>query len=89
MPCDCSRSALICLVDYVATDTNGLTSTSTRTVIIEPTPQSLPITNSPPLLPTDSAPSTVWRRAISYLRDRNAFFVTVQRFNGPLSVCVL
>ena len=49
-------------IDYVATDHNGLTSTSTRTVIIEPpappAPQSLPITNSPPLVPTDSATST-------------------------------
>jgi hypothetical protein len=50
-------------INYVAADTNGPTSTSTRTVIIEPappsTPQSLPITNSPPLVPTtDTATST-------------------------------
>ena len=50
-------------IDYVAADQNGLTSTSTRTVIIEPvassTPQSLSITNSPPLVTaTDTATST-------------------------------
>ncbi len=50
-------------IDYVVTDQNGLTSTSTRTVTIEPvassTPQSLPITNSPPLVTaTDTATST-------------------------------
>ncbi len=50
-------------IDYVATDQNGLTSTSTRTVLIEPvassTPQSLPISNSPPPVhTTDSATST-------------------------------
>ena len=47
-------------IDYVARDTNGLTSTSTRTVIIESAPQSLPTTDSPPLVPTtDSATLTV------------------------------
>jgi len=33
-------------IDYVATDQNGLTATSTRTVIIEP---------SPSIIPTDDA----------------------------------
>ena len=51
------------IIDYVATDQNGVTSTSTRTVIIEFVapfaPQSLPITNSPGLVPTDSPTSTV------------------------------
>ena len=35
-------------IDYVATDQNGLTSTSTRTVIIE----------APSIVPTDAASST-------------------------------
>jgi hypothetical protein len=30
-------------IDYVATDTNGLTATSTRTVLIEPSPSIVPI----------------------------------------------
>jgi hypothetical protein len=29
-------------IDYVATDTNGLTSTTTRTVIVEATPAETP-----------------------------------------------
>ena len=44
-------------IDYVATDTNGLISTSTCIVFVEPvepsTPQSLLITDSPPLAPED------------------------------------
>ena len=41
-------------IDYVATDTNGLTSTSTRTVIIEPT--------SPPASTADAATSLLNNR---------------------------
>ena len=37
-------------IDYVATDQNGLTSTSTRTVIIE-----LPTVDAPPLVPTTNS----------------------------------
>jgi hypothetical protein len=38
-------------IDYVVTDENGLTSTSTRTVIIEPT-------QSPPIVPDSSSSTT-------------------------------
>ncbi len=38
-------------IDYVATDQSGLTSTSTRTVLIEPA-------QAPSIVPTDDASST-------------------------------
>ena len=44
-------------IDYVATDQSGLTSTSTRTVLIEASPSIIP-TDDASTTTTDSSPTT-------------------------------